>query len=141
MTTATPPASPRVASGSCDNRRKFERLELPPMYTGVSVELPNGLLLEGHAYDLSEGGVQFELDEPVAPGTPVVIRLELPSSFGGEGQPATATVSVTGNIVWNDTSEPGPARLAAAFTRFATPADRNRLLIRLASVGRTRRAA
>lgn len=127
------------------NRRQFERMGLPPMYTFVSLQLdhPEPRTLEGHAYDISEGGVQFELDEPVTPGTPVQITLELPHSFGadGAGDPNPTRVRAFANVVWSDDSEPGPVRLAAVFTRFASLTDEDLLRERLLSARRSRHAA
>jgi len=122
------------------NRRKFERFVVSPMYTEVKVcaldeHRPTFL---GHAYDVSEGGVQFELDRAIAPGTTVAMELTFPgSAFGEEGG---NTVVVIGNVVWADDSEPGPVRMAIAITRFAKDVDRERL-IRQLSTQRVKRAA
>lgn len=129
-------------TNAAGNRRRFERLNVPPMYTPVSIRLAGERKFkrEGHSYDLSEGGVQFEIDDFIAPGTTVGIRIELPNSFGGEAD-ADREVFVTGNVVWADESEPGPVRLAVAFTKFATEGDRERLLARIRTVVRRRNAA
>ncbi|HYF13521.1 MAG TPA: PilZ domain-containing protein [Phycisphaerales bacterium] len=113
---------------SHENRRKFERFELPHAYTGIAVRTLDGaeFVDDGHAYDVSEAGVQFELDRPVAPGTSVMLRIDLPESVAGEKH--ERHVLAFGNIIWTDESEPGPVRHAAAFTRFLRPADRERLL-------------
>src|SRR5438309_785439 len=85
------------------NRRRFERLRLQPMYTTLTLcRLDNQRILEGHSYDISEGGVQFELDEPVEAGTPVAIEIALPRAGRGP-----TTIEVLGNVVWMDESEPG----------------------------------
>lgn len=124
------------------NRRRHERLAVPPMYTPVSVRLlsEEKFTRDGHSYDVSEGGVQFELDEAIAPGTTVAIRIELPNSFGNDPQAAREVYAV-GNVVWADESEPGPVRLAVAFTRFASEEDREALLTRIRSAVRARNAA
>jgi c-di-GMP-binding flagellar brake protein YcgR len=124
------------------NRRRFERLSLPVAYTSVRVSLlnANAPLLDGHAYDLSEGGCQFELDRAIAPGTAIMMQIELPVSISNEEQADSSAVLVIGNVVWLDESEPGPARMAIAFTRFAQPSDRERLTARL-STALSRRAA
>jgi hypothetical protein len=119
------------------NRRRFERFSVLPMYTSVTVRAQSGHTEHrGHAYDISEGGIRFELDEPIAPGTPVSIEVALP------GNDRAGAVLVTANIVWinQDPDEPGPIKMAAAFSRFARPVDRERLLNQLAS-GRYARAA
>lgn len=127
------------------NRRQFDRFALAPMYTPVTVRrLDNSAMcLEGHAYNLSRGGIQFELDLPIEPGTPVAVQIELPAAnraearVGGDGE---RTISAFGNVVWLDESEPGPARMAVAISRFACPTDQDRLLGQLSS-GRFARAA
>ncbi|MEO0511685.1 MAG: PilZ domain-containing protein [Planctomycetota bacterium] len=127
-------------------RRRFERFDVRPMYTPIAVRLldETDFTMEGHAYDVSEGGVRFDLDRPVAPGTPVVIRLDLRIAESGvprTGGPGRA-VFVFSNTVWLDDSElPGEVSLAAAFTRFAHAGDRERLLQQFASGQYLRRAA
>jgi c-di-GMP-binding flagellar brake protein YcgR len=125
------------------NRRRHERLDVPPMYTAIAVRPADarGYKMEGHAYDLSEGGVQFEVDEALAPGTPVAVRIELPNSVGLDTGDIEPPIVVFGNVVWLDDSEPGPVRQAVAFTRFASEMDRARLVARLDRAKRTRRAA
>lgn len=124
------------------NRRRFERLSLPAAYTPIQVRLLENekFTLEGHAYDLSEGGCQFELDRAIAPGTPIAMQIELPASVTGHDLGPGRAVFVMGNVVWLDDSEPGPARMAIAFTRFARAGDRERLIARL-STALSRRAA
>jgi hypothetical protein len=105
------------------NRRKYERLRLQPMYTPLTLcRLDNQRVLEGHSYDISEGGLQFELDEPVAAGTPVAIEIALPRA----GRRPT-TIEVLGSVVWADESEPGPVRMAVEIKSFALPEDRDSL--------------
>jgi hypothetical protein len=124
------------ASDANTNRRRHERFALAPAYTEVAVRLLDSehFTLEGHAYNISEGGVQFELDRPIAPGTPVAMRITLPRGRreAGDNGPGRA-VFVLGNVVWLDESEPGPARMALVVTRFARAGDRERLLERLSS--------
>ena len=111
------------------------------MYTPVAVKLlaDSTFEFEGHAYDISEAGLRFELDRPIDPGTPVAIEVTLPGSLRGSQD---RRVCVVGNVVWidDDEDEPGPVRMAAAFTRFAEPGDKQRLLAQLGS-GRLARAA
>lgn len=127
------------AVANIENRRQFERFALRPMYTPIVVQpaAEGEEPLEGHAYDIGEGGVRFELDRAIAPGTPAEIVITLPGAQKGGAQ-----VSATGNIIWldEDPDEPGPAKMALAFTKFEGPSDRARLLAHLAS-GRFRRAA
>ena len=116
------------------NRRKFERFTVRPMYTPVSVRTLDreDFAFDGHCYDLSEGGLQFELDTPIAPGTPVAIQLTLPNPDRSDIGPGRA-IFILGNVVWLDDSEPGPVRLAVAITRFARWGDRERLMRQLGS--------
>ncbi len=108
------------------NRRRFERFHLDPGFTPVRVRTGAGAM-DGHTYDISEGGVQFELDHPVAVGSSVMIEIELPAPLVGSREMVNRVVGAEADIVWADDSEPGPARMAAVFTRFAREADRERL--------------
>jgi hypothetical protein len=137
-------ASFQLPTSVQQNRRRFERFELPCMYTGVGVRTLDSEAFdrEGHAYNVSEGGVQFELDYGIAPGTPVALRIDLPPSVlvAGDIGPGRS-VFVLGNVVWlDDTDGPGPVRMAMAITRFARAGDRDRLM-RIFSAGKLRRAA
>lgn len=119
------------------DRRQHERFVLPHMYTGITVMHGAGMRLEqydGHAYDISESGIRFELDVPLSPGEAVSFQLELPAGGG--------MVNGTGQIVrlFDELDDPGPRRMALAVTRYATSDDRDRLL-RLFSSGRLHRAA
>jgi hypothetical protein len=126
------------------NRRKFERFVLRPMYTPVAARTLDreDFVFEGHAYDVSEGGIQFELDHPIAPGTPVALQITLPTGPNGHTDDIGPgrSVFVMGNVVWIDDSEPGPVRHALAITRFVRLGDRERLIKQLTS-GRFARAA
>lgn len=126
------------------NRRRYARFMLPAAYTPVRVHLLNdGRTLEGHAYDVSEGGLQFELDEPVSPGAPVIVELVLPDSVWTERgeQQEPHDIAVKGNVVWTDESEPGPARMAMVLTNFANTADRERFMRQISGEKLSRRAA
>lgn len=101
------------------------------MYTPVSVRLltDEKFSLEGHAYDICEGGAQFELDRGLEPGSPIALQITLPRSVAGDEITGPGrSIFVFGNVVWLDDSEPGPVRMAIAFTRFARAGDRERLL-------------
>jgi len=109
------------------NRREFERFQTPPGYTPVSIRAldPQTTDLDGHVYDVSEGGIQFEIDQMLEVGTPIVIELKLPAAFGPESE----TVRATGAVIWSDNDEiDGPVRIAARFTGFARLDDRQRLI-------------
>jgi hypothetical protein len=112
------------------NRRRFERFTLPCAYTSVGVRLLDSerFEFEGHAYDISEGGIQFELDRAIEPGTPVALRVDLPTSMLPDDMGPGRSVFVMGNVVWADDSDVGPARMALAVTRFARQGDRERLV-------------
>jgi len=111
------------------------------MYTPVAVRrLPKGEeILEGHVYDISEGGLMFELDEAVEPGVEMLVQVTLP----GSGEPGPGrSVFAYATLVWDgtDEDEPGPVRMAARFTGFGGAGDRERLL-RCLSDGGLERAA
>ncbi|MCL4741866.1 MAG: PilZ domain-containing protein [Phycisphaerales bacterium] len=121
------------------DRRQFERIALKPMYTPVSVRVgETASWLEGHAYDVSEGGVQLELDAPIMPGTPVAVRITLPRAAGREER----DVSAVGNVVWtDDDGVDGPVRMAVVFSGFTEEDGRERLRRTLEAPGAARRAA
>ena len=130
------------------NRRRFERFHTMPMYTPVRITTADDAdrTLEGHAYDISEGGLRFELDHAIPPGTSIAIHLDLPRWLpapldAAESDEAPATVSALARVIWtDDDGVPGPVRMAAAFTGFLQATDRARLLDTLAA-GALRRAA
>ncbi len=131
------------------DRRRFTRFVLPVAYTPVAVRLLHDKTFsnEGHAYDISEGGMRFELDEPIPAGTRVALRLDLPDwapepTAAGKGKDAHArAIYVMATVAWiEDEDEPGPVKMAAVFNEFCRPADRDRLLATFAT-GRYRLAA
>ena len=94
------------------DRRTHTRYALPSMYTTVSVVDENGTVIrEGHVYDISEGGMRFELDDALEPGSTVIVRIDLPGHN-------TEHVNATCNILWveeEDLELPGPVRMACCF--------------------------
>lgn len=112
-------------------RRQHPRFRMPHMYTPIALRRVDEEHFDhhGHAYDLSLGGVRFELDRGIEPGTPVVLQLMLPSLRLTEGADGPRrAIFAFANIVWiEDEFEPGPVRMAAAFTRFARAGDDVRL--------------
>lgn len=126
-----------------ENRRCEPRYRVSPMYTPVTLCMIDGesTSAEGHAYDLSASGMQFELDRAIEPGTPVALQVTLPT--GGamwDDLESSRSLMVIGSVVWADDSEPGPARMAVAFERFVRLGDQERLARQLGS-GRFAKAA
>jgi hypothetical protein len=114
------------------------------MYTSVAVrELDSDrFTFIGHAYDISAGGMRFELDTPIEPGTRVAVRIALP---GGRTQSwaTPRAVFAFANVLWieeDDLDTTGPVRMACAFTNFCKPNDEAVLMQALDS-GRFARAA
>ncbi len=108
-------------------RRRHARFRTPPMYHAVAVRPleSSDASCEGHAYDLSEGGAQIELDEAIPVGSEVALCLHLPAGF--ETGPGRSIV-VLGRVIWVDEDgTPGPARIAIAFREFAREVDASRL--------------
>jgi hypothetical protein len=126
-------------SSILQNRRRFPRFELKPMYAPVSVrviEEERGIR-EGHAYDISEGGVRFEVDERLVVGTHVAMHITLPSTEREQLAPGP-TIMAFARVVWvEEEDEVPPFRCAAVFTSFARLGDRERLM-RAFSTGRYR---
>lgn len=107
------------------NRRRFERFSLPVGYTAVTVQRSSAdaaTILTGHAYDISESGVRFELDEALDEGENVAASIMLPCE--------NSAVLVNARVVWlNDSmDDPGPRRMALDFESFASVGDRTRLV-------------
>jgi hypothetical protein len=95
------------------NRRAFERFSLPPMLSPITVQrVRDGKMetLTGHAYDISEGGMRIEVDEPVAPGERLNITFVLPGFAEGD---AAGTVCAACEVVWLTDAEDDPAFLRA----------------------------
>ncbi|UYV14127.1 MAG: PilZ domain-containing protein [Phycisphaera sp.] len=119
-------------------RRQHPRFSVPPMYSPIAVRTLDSdeFRFEGHAYDVSEGGLQFELDRPFEPGTRLAFRIELPGPMGfgrsphvGPGRdlgPGRAIFAFA-TVVWIDDDEFGPARMAAVFNMFCRAGDKDRL--------------
>jgi len=125
------------------DRRAHARYVLPAMYTAIAVRPgeSDSFKYEGHAYDLSLSGVRFELDEPLAPGTTVGLRIDLPgfARYGGDAD--ARPIYALANVVWiEDEDQPGPYRMAAVFKRFAMAGGEHRLQ-RALTGGRYRLAA
>lgn len=109
------------------DRRRHARFRTPPMYHAVAVRPLDSSEAshDGHAYDLSEGGAQIELDEALAVGAEVALCLHLPAGY--ESGPGRSIV-VLGRVIWVEEDEtPGPARIAIAFREFAREVDAARL--------------
>lgn len=131
----------QISSQPVYDRRRFERFALPAMYTTVRVHcVRDGRMtcLEGHAYDVSAGGMRVELDETLVPGEPVSVEITLPLHLTGDD----GAIQTLGRAAWSNDSEddPGPVRSAIEITRFVDAADRDRLLTILGS-GQFHRAA
>ena len=111
------------------NRRTHERFQVNPGYTAMALR-QHGEESEfthmGHVYDISEGGICFELDRPIEPGKTVSVRIDLPLT--GEDHGPGRAVFMTGNVVWCDLEEPGASKMAMAITRFDRAGDRERLI-------------
>ncbi|MEY3024120.1 MAG: PilZ domain-containing protein [Phycisphaerales bacterium] len=103
------------------NRRRFERFSLRPMYTAVSVRRngeASSLRLDGHAYDIGEGGVNIEIDEPIVAGEPIEIEIDLPG--------CARRIAAQGRVVRCEDDPDdvlGPCRLAVKFEGFASDLD------------------
>lgn len=113
------------------DRRTHCRYALPSMYTQVSVRRlhEQSFILSGHAYDISEGGMRFELDTPLQPGERVAIHVDLPT---GPNSPISDRrgVYAMGNVIWvneDDLESQGPVRIACVFSNFCRADDAERL--------------
>ena len=114
---------------TAQNRRRFPRFALQPAYTPIAARTLDSETFdfEGHAYDISEGGVQFELDRAIKPGTKIALAITLPTMNSRNIGPGRA-IYVFANVIWTDNDDvDGPVRIAAVFTRFARAGDQERL--------------
>jgi len=113
-------ANPGTASSDA---RSDVRVKLPPMYTLVRVK-PQGddrFRWTGYIYDISAGGMRFELDAPIDPG----IRLDVKAMLPGMSH---TTIRATGTVVriHDDDQLPGPTRMGMSFDAFVET-DREKL--------------
>lgn len=119
------------------DRREHPRFMLPPMHAPVTIqriELGSLRPLEGHAYNVSERGLRFEIDEVLEPNEYVAFRLTLPQE--------SCLVSGRGRVVWvaDDLDDPGPRRAGLLIETFEDPRDAARLT-RMFGSGALQRAA
>jgi c-di-GMP-binding flagellar brake protein YcgR len=114
----TPVVPARPAQGR--ERRRFARFKVSPMYSRIVVQRIEGdtALMDRHIYDISEGGLRFELDEPLADGERVTVEVSLPG--------CQKLIRASGKVVRvNDADDdPGPRRMALRFEAFADDASR-----------------
>lgn len=123
-------------------RRQHTRFTVMPMYTPLAVRLldKDVFTIEGNAYDISEGGLRFEADRAIAPGTTVAMQITLPSMHRQTRGPGRA-VFVFANVVWlEDEEDPAPYKMAAVFKSFCRAGDQERLRAELMA-GQYRAAA
>lgn len=105
--------------------RRHPRMKLPAMYTLARIRLIGSSRYQwsGHIYDLSMGGMRFELDQPIPAGSTIEVRGMLP------GQQHT-TFRAVGRVVRihdHEGADAGPIRMAMTFDEFPHPIDENRL--------------
>lgn len=114
---------PAISQTSRD-QRQYPRIKVPAMYTLIRARILGSTRYNwtGHIYDVSLGGVRFELDMPVEPGTQLEIRGMLPGS-------GHTTFRAVGRVVrdHSDADNQGPAIMGLAFESFQSPMDRHRL--------------
>lgn len=111
------------------NRRRLPRFVLSPMYHEVTVRRvgdADAPADTGHAYDVGEGGIQFELDNAYEIGDHLEVRIHLPPAFDSTGDGCIVAI---GRVVWvGDLEDPGPVRMAVAFGQFPRQGDHQRLM-------------
>lgn len=128
------------------NRRRHDRFRLAPMYSRVTMRLldQDEFPFEGHAYDVSESGLKFEMDSPLEVGTSIILRLDIPLDIHGlpPTDPRDQYIEVLARVVWIDEEdmEFGPVKMAAEFSRFTRFGERERLIATFCT-GRYIRAA
>lgn len=124
MPTDSPTDGQAGATGASGReRRRHTRFRVAPMYTTVQVrrvdtsagESPS---CDGHVYDISEGGIRFELDEAIPEGARIQVEIGLPG--------CRRLIEAFGKVVRVNTAEddPGPRRMALMFDGFADAESR-----------------
>lgn len=112
------------AIGNRRDQRQYPRIKVPAMYTLVRARVlgSNKYTFTGHIYDVSLGGMRFDLDMPIEPGTQIELRGMLPG--GGH-----TTFRAIGRVVrtHSDINDRGPVTLGLQFESFRSPMDRQRL--------------
>lgn len=109
-----------LASPITSDRRRHERVQLPPMYTLARVRLAGDSQYRwtGHIHDVSQSGALLQLDQDLPPGSMLEIRALLPGSeqvrFHARGPVVRLHVSDHGL---------GPTRMAVRFDAFARQQD------------------
>lgn len=106
------------------DQRQYPRIKVPAMYSLIRARVlgSNRYNWTGHIYDISLGGVRFELDMPVEPGT----QLELRGMLPGSGHTTFRAVGRVARI-HSDVDEQGPCIMGLQFESFQSPMDRHRL--------------
>jgi hypothetical protein len=109
-----------------NDRRRHERFTVDPMYSAVAVsplatsnrtsDGCGGGHVDGHVYEVSLGGIRFELDQPLPVGTRVSVEVTLPG--------CTKPICAEGRIVrvFDEIDDPGPRRMVVEFETFAAGA-------------------
>lgn len=102
------------------DRRAHDRFVVEPMYSAVRVTprgRNSGEPLEGHIYEISIGGMRFELDEPLPRDSKVSAELTLPG--------CEVPITVEGRVlrVFDVVDDPGPRRMVLEFETFAAGAE------------------
>jgi len=125
-----PQTLPRLTHTSHDapvvaEARRHPRLKVSAPYSLIRVRLRgrDRYKWTGHVYDVSEGGLRFELDAPLPAGSEVEVRVMLP----GDNH---TTFRASGRVVRlhdHEAEDAGPVRMAMTFDTFANAVDQHRL--------------
>lgn len=115
--------------------RRNPRIAVPAMYSAVSARAASGAYLDGFVYDISSGGMRFELDDAVDSDTPLDCTITLPPvKMQPTGDPRRpVTFQATGRVVRIHDDEAGPVRMGLQFDDFKTDNDRQTLETYLAA--------
>jgi len=119
---ADAPTGARGPESPGPGQRQHTRFSVPAMYSLLRARSRSETHFchTGHIYDVSLGGLRFELDEPIEPGTELDIRAMLPG-------PEHVTFRAKGRVVRlhnTDAEDRGPSRMGLAFDQFKSQADR-----------------
>lgn len=117
------PSHKKSSAMPASNNRQFSRKTVDAPYSEVRVRRGGrgGYNMAGHVYDISSGGMRFELDKALDHGEKIEVQVRLPGM-------SNRLIRATGRIIrFHDPDETGPIRMAMMFTELARTSDRQLL--------------
>ena len=122
-----PKSTAHAARDITRERRRRTRRPVPPMYSEVTVRVLSEKAgpLEGHAVNISEGGLAVELDALIPAGAPVALEFRI-AGLGRMRMAEWPLLAATAEVVRHDHLDDfprGPYRTALRFVKIPTMAQ------------------